>query len=106
MDRTHSLHLSCRRRTYVVVALRTNTYPVEAYSVYSTSTLPTVKVCQSIPDSVLPLAGSRLLAELGLGMGCMVLGFVASVSVLVPIMLMKYGESMRVEDKFEVHESL
>ena len=35
-----------------------------------------------------------------------VLGLVVSISVLVPIMLMRYGESMRVEDKFEVHESL
>ena len=39
-------------------------------------------------------------------MECKMLGLVASVSALVAIILMGYGESTRVEEKFEAHESL
>lgn len=70
-------------------------YLVDAFNVYAASALAANTVARSIMGGVLPLAGLKMFATLGLGWGNSLLGFIALVLVPIPYFITKYGEHLR-----------
>jgi hypothetical protein len=71
------------------------TYLVDAFTIYAASALAANTVVRSIMGALLPLAGQKLYASLGVGWGNSLLGFIAVACIPVPWALMKYGEQLR-----------
>ena len=76
------------------------TYLVDAYAIYAASALAANTIVRSTAGALLPLAGPDMFRSLGLGWGSSVLGFVALVFIPMPILLMKYGESLRLKSRY------
>ena len=72
-----------------------NMYIVDAYLVYAASGLAAITVIRSVGGALLPLAGLRMYATLGLGWGNSILGFVAIALIPVPFLFLRYGERLR-----------
>ena len=70
-------------------------YIVDAYLVYAASGLAAITVIRSVGGALLPLAGLRMYATLGLGWGNSILGFVAIALIPVPFLFLRYGERLR-----------
>ncbi|KAI5923978.1 bicyclomycin resistance protein [Camillea tinctor] len=79
----------------LVIFMAIQTYLVDAYTVYAASALATNTIVRSIAGAVLPLAGLKMYAKLGLGWGNSLLGFIAVALVPVSFVLIKYGEHLR-----------
>ncbi|KAI1491324.1 bicyclomycin resistance protein [Biscogniauxia mediterranea] len=79
----------------LVIFMAIQTYLVDAYTVYAASALATNTIVRSIAGAVLPLAGLKMYARLGLGWGNSLLGFIAVALVPVSLGLIKYGERLR-----------
>ncbi|KAI0599017.1 bicyclomycin resistance protein [Biscogniauxia sp. FL1348] len=79
----------------LVIFMAIQTYLVDAYTVYAASALATNTIVRSIAGAVLPLAGLQMYAQLGLGWGNSLLGFIAVALVPVSLGLLKYGERLR-----------
>jgi MFS family permease len=71
------------------------TYLVDAFTIYAASALAANTVVRSIMGALLPLAGQKMYASLGVGWGNSLLGFIAVACIPVPWALMKYGERLR-----------
>jgi MFS family permease len=71
------------------------TYLVDAFTIYAASALAANTVVRSIMGALLPLAGQKMYASLGVGWGNSLLGFIAVACIPVPWALMKYGEQLR-----------
>ncbi|KAK5010150.1 hypothetical protein LTR16_004927 [Cryomyces antarcticus] len=78
------------------------TYLVDAFTVHAASAMAANTVLRSIFGALLPLAGLRMYAVLGLGWGNSLVGFVALALVPIPFLLLKYGESIRTNPRFQV----
>ncbi len=86
----------------LVTTLPLSAYLVDAYTVHAASGMAVVLVLRCIAGTVLPLAAAPLYANLGLGWGNSVLGFVALLFVPVPLLFMKYGENIRKKSNFKI----
>lgn len=79
----------------IIIFLALQMYLVDAYTVYAASALAANTVVRSVVGAVLPLAGLRMYADLGVGWGNSVLGFIAVALLPVPLLILKYGEFLR-----------
>ncbi|KAI1396178.1 major facilitator superfamily domain-containing protein [Hypoxylon fuscum] len=77
------------------VFIPTQAYIVDAYTSYSASGLAAFTVLRSTIAAFLPLAGPALFADLGLGWGNSVLGFIAIGLIPIPIIIYKFGTTLR-----------
>jgi MFS family permease len=77
-------------------------YLVDAFTRYASSAIAACTILRSILGALLPLAGPSMYAALGYGWGNSLLGFIALAMVPVPFLLMKYGEAIRTNPRFQV----
>lgn len=74
-------------------------YLVDAFGIYSASAIAGSAVLRNLGGTFVPLAGPPLYDRLGLGWGNSVLGFIALAFIPAPLLLMKYGKTLRSIDK-------
>ncbi|SPO02059.1 related to multidrug resistant protein [Cephalotrichum gorgonifer] len=79
----------------IIVFLALQLYLVDAYTIYAASAIAANTVVRSIAGAVLPLAGLRMYANLGVGWGNSLLGFIALALLPVPFLIIRYGEFLR-----------
>lgn len=77
-------------------------YLVETYTIYAASAIASNIVLRSLLGALVPLAGQKMYAALGYGWGNSLLGFVALVFIPAPFALLKYGEKIRTNPKYQV----
>jgi hypothetical protein len=77
-------------------------YLVDAFTIYASSAIAACTIVRSILGALLPLAGPSMYAALGYGWGNSLLGFLALAMVPVPFLLIKYGEAIRTNPRFQV----
>jgi MFS family permease len=83
------------------VYLPIQTYVIDCYQGYAASANASLTTIRSLVGGLLPLAGPKLFASLGLGWGNSLLGFIALAFVPVPIVFSRYGQ--RIREKFPVN---
>ncbi|KAI1338390.1 bicyclomycin resistance protein [Xylariaceae sp. FL0016] len=79
----------------LIIFMGVQTYLVDAYTIYAASALATNTIVRSIAGAVLPLAGLKMYARLGLGWGNSLLAFIAIGLLPVSFILIRYGEHLR-----------
>ena len=72
-----------------------STYLVDAYTTYAASAMAANTVFRSLAGALLPLAGPKMYAALGLGWGNSLLGFIALLISPVAWIFYRYGEVIR-----------
>jgi MFS family permease len=77
-------------------------YLIDTFGIFAASALATNTVVRSLFGATLPLAGQSLYDTLGLGWGNSLLAFIALALSPVPFLLLKYGESIRTNPKFQL----
>jgi MFS family permease len=70
-------------------------YIIDAYPQYAASGLAAFTVLRSIVAAFLPLAGPTMFANLGLGWGNSLLGFLCIAMIPVPVICHRYGGQIR-----------
>ncbi|KAF5009392.1 hypothetical protein FDECE_4383 [Fusarium decemcellulare] len=75
--------------------LPTQIYMVDAFTTYAASALAATSVVRSIVGGCLPIAGLPLYSALGYGWGNSLLGFIAIVVSIAPLLFWRYGETLR-----------
>lgn len=78
------------------------TYLVDAFTRYAASAIAAVAVWRSIVGALLPLAGLPMYERLGVGWGNSLLGFIAVALAPIPFLLLKFGERIRKDPRFQV----
>lgn len=78
------------------------TYLVDAFTIYAASALAANTVLRSLVGALLPLAGQKMYATLGLGWGNTLLAFIAVAMCPIPVIFYKYGERIRKNPRFQV----
>ena len=78
------------------------TYLVDAFTLHSASALAANTVLRSLVGALLPLAGQKMYAVLGLGWGNSLLAFIAIGLCPIPWIFYKYGERIRKNPRFQV----
>jgi multidrug resistance protein len=86
----------------LIIFMALQMYLVDAFTIYAASALAANAVVRSIAGAVLPLAGLTMYANLGIGWGNSVLGFIAAAMLPVPFLIIKYGEYLR--KRFELKD--
>lgn len=76
------------------------TYLVDCYPNYAASAIAASTVFRSLAGALLPLAGPRMYASLGLGWGNSLLGFLSVAMIPVPLLILKFGKRLRMGQKF------
>ena len=71
------------------------TYLVDCYPMYAASAIAANTVFRSLAGMLLPLAGPDMYANLGLGWGNSLLGFICIAMIPVPVLLYRYGSKLR-----------
>jgi len=71
------------------------TYLVDAYTVYAASASAATTMLRSLIGALLPLAGNSLYDSLGVGWGTSLLGFIVMAFIPGPYMLYIHGEKFR-----------
>ncbi|KAF2398111.1 multidrug resistance protein [Trichodelitschia bisporula] len=79
------------------------TYLIDSYQMYAASVTAANTVMRSLLGALLPLAGPKMFAALGLGWGNSLLGFIALAMVPMPIIFWKYGERIRTSPRFQMN---
>lgn len=79
------------------------TYLVDAFTIHASSAIAACTVLRCIVGALLPLAGPSMYSSLGLGWGNSLLGFIAVGLIPVPFLLIKYGERIRTNPRFQVN---
>ncbi|KAK5114781.1 hypothetical protein LTR85_010094 [Meristemomyces frigidus] len=79
-----------------------NMYLVEAHLQYAASAIAAVTLARSIGGALLPLAGLKMYATLGLGWGNSLFGFIAIALIPVPLIILRYGEGLR--EKYQIKD--
>ena len=77
-------------------------YLVDAFTIHAASALAANAVLRSILGACFPLFGLQMYSVLGLGWGNSLLGFVSLALCPVPLLLLKYGESIRKHPRFQL----
>ncbi|KAF4950137.1 hypothetical protein FGADI_8406 [Fusarium gaditjirri] len=75
--------------------LPTQIYMIDAFTTYAASALAATSVVRSIVGGCLPIAGLPLYSALGYGWGNSLLGFIAIVVSVAPLLFWRYGETLR-----------
>ncbi|KAI1877170.1 uncharacterized protein JN550_001242 [Neoarthrinium moseri] len=70
-------------------------YIIDAYPQYAASGIAAFTVLRSLTGAFLPLAGPALFANLGIGWGNSVLGFLCIAMIPVPIIIHRFGRKIR-----------
>jgi MFS family permease len=83
------------------VFLPVQMYLIDAYTIYAASAIAANTIVRSIFGAVIPLAGSSLYSRLGLGWGNTLLGFIAVVFAPGSWLLLKYGDRIRNNPRFQ-----
>lgn len=83
----------------VSTTIPVRSYLVDAFGIYAASAVAGCAVFRNIGGTLVPLAGPPLYQRLGLGWGNSVLGFIALAFTPVPLLLMRYGQALRMRDK-------
>ena len=78
------------------------TYLVDAFTIYAASALAANTVLRSLVGAVLPLAGQKMYATLGLGWGNSLLAFIALAMCPIPVIFYRYGEKIRKSPRFQI----
>ena len=78
------------------------TYLVDAFTIYAASALAANTILRSLVGAVLPLAGQKMYATLGLGWGNSLLAFIAIAMFPIPVVFYKYGERIRKSPRFQI----
>lgn len=77
-------------------------YLVESYLMYAAS-VTAANICfRSLVGALLPLAGHKMYATLGLGWGNSVLAFIALAMGAVPWLFARYGARIRTDPRFQI----
>lgn len=76
-------------------------YLIDAFELYAASAIATNTVVRSLFGATLPISGKPLYATLGLGWGNTVLALIALALSPMPILLIKYGERIRTNPRFQ-----
>lgn len=79
-----------------------STYLVDAFGQYAASAVAANTVLRSLGGALLPLAGGKMYAALGLGWGSSLLAFIAVAMVPVPLVFYRYGGRIRQKNLFNV----
>jgi hypothetical protein len=79
-----------------------STYMVDAFTEYAASAMAANTVFRSLAGALLPLAGPKMYAVLGLGWGNSLLGFIALAFCALPVLFWIYGERIRTSRRFQV----
>lgn len=82
------------------VQLSVQLYLVDGFSYYAASAVAANLAIKSTFGTVIPLAGAPLYDSLGLGWGNSLLGFIAVGLIPASLVLMRYGDGIRVRGKF------
>ncbi|KAI0465632.1 major facilitator superfamily domain-containing protein [Xylaria cf. heliscus] len=77
-------------------------YLIDAFTVYAASAIAANTVVRSVFGVVLPLAGQPLYDRLGLGWGNTLLAFLAFATAPLTWLIMKYGERIRLNPRFQL----
>lgn len=85
----------------LAVFLPIQMYLIDTFNIYAASAIAANTVVRSIFGTVLPLAGPPMYARLGLGWGNTLLAFIALIFTPVPFLLLKYGERIRTNPRFQ-----
>ncbi|KAM0218935.1 hypothetical protein ACHAQI_001256 [Fusarium lateritium] len=75
--------------------LPTQIYMIDAFTTYAASALAATSVVRSIVGGCLPIAGLPLYSALGYGWGNSLLGFIAILVSVAPLLFWRYGEVLR-----------
>lgn len=86
----------------ISASLSIQTYIVDAFPLYAASATAAIAIWRSIVGALLPLAGLPMYQRLGVGWGNSLLGFIAVALVPVPLLLLRYGERVRTNPRWEV----
>jgi MFS family permease len=86
----------------IVIFMSLQMYLIDTFNIYAASAIAANTVIRSIVGAVLPLAGLRMYASLGIGWGNSVLGFIAVPFVPAAFLIIKYGE--RIRKRFEIQD--
>ncbi|KAL9074973.1 MAG: hypothetical protein Q9161_001903 [Pseudevernia consocians] len=78
------------------------TYLVDAFTIYAASALAANTVLRSLVGALLPLAGQKMYATLGLGWGNSLLAFIAIAMCPIPVIFYRYGERIRKNPRFQI----
>ena len=78
------------------------TYLVDAFTIYAASALAANTVLRSLVGALLPLAGQKMYATLGLGWGNSLLAFIALAMCPIPVIFYRYGEKIRKSPRFQI----
>lgn len=78
------------------------TYLVDAYTVHAASAVAAATVLRSLVGALLPLAGPKMYATLGLGWGNSLLAFIALALCPMPWVFYRYGERLRTHPRFQI----
>lgn len=73
-------------------------YTLNAFPLYASSALAGSTMIPSIMGTVLPIAAPSLYARLGYGWGNSLLAFAALALIPIPVLLMTFGERMRLRN--------
>jgi MFS family permease len=84
----------------IAVVLPVQMYLVDAYTLYAASAIAASTVVRSIFGVTVPLAGPALYERLGLGWGNSLLAFLALTTAPCSLLLIKYGERIRKNPRF------
>lgn len=77
------------------------TYLIDAFTIHSASVIAANTVLRSLLGALLPLAGPKMYAALGLGWGNSLLGFIALALIPLPVVFYKYGKRIRAKFAIE-----
>ncbi|PYI36719.1 synaptic vesicle transporter [Aspergillus indologenus CBS 114.80] len=83
------------------VHLVTQVYLIDSYTLYAASAVSAELALRSIFGATIPLGGGPLYDKLGLGWGNSVLAFIAVAFAPTSLFLLKYGERIRTNPKFQ-----
>ncbi|KAK9856680.1 hypothetical protein MYU51_000511 [Penicillium brevicompactum] len=86
----------------LITFMTVTTYLVDVFTVYAASAMAANTVFRSLAGALLPLAGPKMYAALGLGWGNSLLGFIALVFCVLPVIFWVYGEHIRTSPRFQV----
>ena len=79
-----------------------DSYLVDAFTIHAASAIAASTVLRSTVGALLPLAGPKMYATLGLGWGNSLLGFVALAMMPIPVLFWRYGEWLRTNPRFQM----
>lgn len=85
------------------VHLVTQVYLVDAYTLYAASAVAAELSIRCVFGATIPLAGPELYSSVGLGWGNTILGLIAVAFAPASFLLIKYGERLRTNPKFQPH---